>query len=102
RTCDTVVVMRKGKIAAEGEVAALRKTQGVQVDVELHIPSEAFVAAMVTRGGAIQKQLGSNYRISLNHGTPDISRVLFEAARESGAQVRGFRPASRSLEDIFL
>ena len=24
------------------------------------------------------------------------------AARESGAQVRGFRPAERSLEDIFL
>src|SRR5207245_1485371 len=33
---------------------------------------------------------------------PDPGRTLLEAARESGAQVRGFRPALRSLEDIFL
>lgn len=28
--------------------------------------------------------------------------MVFEAARESGAQVRGFQPAQRSLEDIFM
>ncbi len=31
-----------------------------------------------------------------------IGRQLFEAARESGAQVRGFRLAQRSLEDVFV
>src|SRR5262249_43185856 len=33
---------------------------------------------------------------------PDPGRSLFEAAKESGAQVPGFHPALRSLEDIFL
>src|SRR2546423_1710196 len=67
RTCDTVVVMRQGKIAAEGEVAALRKTTGVQVDVELQLPPEPFVAAMIKRGGEGQKHLRTNHPIALDH-----------------------------------
>src|ERR1041385_8768273 len=35
RTCDQVVVMQRGKIATQGAVADLRKTEGVQVEVEL-------------------------------------------------------------------
>src|ERR1041385_780845 len=63
RTCDNVIVMRKGKIAAEGAVSDLQKTEGVQVDVELHLTSEPFARAMQQRGAEVMKQLGSNYRL---------------------------------------
>src|SRR5258706_2496188 len=75
RTCDNVVVMRKGKIAAEGAVADLRKTEGVQVDVELHLSSEPIALAMQNRGAEVLRQLGSHYRMRLMDGEARLSRV---------------------------
>jgi len=57
---------------------------------------------MLRRGGTLVRRIGSQYRLLLTVGTADAGRTLLEAARESGAQVREFYPASRSLEDIFL
>jgi ABC-2 type transport system ATP-binding protein len=104
RTCDTVIVMRAGRIATQGEVAALRQTAGVQVDVELRFPEEVeeFGAALLRRGAEMVPQPGVRCRVLLPNGNADAGRVLFEAAKEANAQVRGFRPALRSLEDIFL
>jgi ABC-2 type transport system ATP-binding protein len=100
RTCDNVIVMRSGKIATQGTVADLRKTVGIQVDVELKMPSEAFIGAIRKLGGDVIRDAGDRYRLSLPDG--DVGRMLFETAAASGAQVRGYRSATRSLEDIFL
>jgi ABC-2 type transport system ATP-binding protein len=104
RTCDNVVVMRKGKIAAEGSVADLRRTAGVQVDVDLRFPQEAepFMQAMEKRQVRLVSLIGTRCRIALAEEIPDPGRMIFEASRESGAQVRGYEPALRSLEDVFL
>jgi len=102
RTCDRVIVMRNGQIATQGTVAELKQVAGMQVEVELRIASDAFVDAMRARGAKLVHQLGARYRLSLPEGGRDTGRQLFEAARESGAQVRGFHPALRSLEDIFM
>lgn len=102
RTCDSVVVMQNGRVATQGEIATLRETAGAQIEVELRFPSEAFVEAMCRRGAKVIRQLGSRYRFALPPEVRDVGRALFEAAKESGAQVRGFRPAQRSLEDIFM
>ena len=102
RTCDSVIVMRGGKVATQGGVAELREMAGRQVDVELFLASEPFVQAMQSRGGEVVRHLGASYRFTLKNGDEDLGRILFEAAKDSGAQVRGFRPALRSLEDIFM
>jgi len=104
RTCDHVIVMRHGRIATEGEVAALRKTKGVQMDVELRFPQEieAFVKSMVLRQAELVSTSGTRCRVSLMENGADPGSVLFDAARESGAQIRGFQSAQRSLEDVFL
>ena len=46
--------------------------------------------------------LGGQYRLAFADGLADPGKTLFEAAVESGAQVRGFHPSARTLEDIFL
>jgi ABC-2 type transport system ATP-binding protein len=102
RTCDTVIVMRSGKVVTQGEVATLRKTAGMQIEIELQVASEPFVEAMQRRGAEILSHLGSRYRVSLDEAPPNAGKLLFEAAKESGAQIRGFQPALRSLEDVFL
>jgi ABC-2 type transport system ATP-binding protein len=102
RTCDTVIVMRGGKIATQGDIASLRNTEGIQVDVELREPSPAFVTALHRQNAEILKEAGNRYRVLLPGQSEDAGQALFRAAKESGAQVRGFQPALRSLEDIFM
>src|SRR2546423_8412096 len=43
RTCDDVIVMQRGRVATQGSVADLRRTEGVQIEVELREPSQPFV-----------------------------------------------------------
>lgn len=100
--CDHVIVMRQGQIATQGSIGSLRATDGVQVDVELHLPSESFLAAMRQRGATVLNQAGSQARLGLPNETEGIGRQLFATARETGAQIRGFHVAQRSLEDVYL
>src|SRR5256714_14831600 len=58
RTCDSVVVMRSGKVATQGSVAELREMAGRQVDVELQIASDLFVEAMQKRRAELVRQQG--------------------------------------------
>jgi ABC-2 type transport system ATP-binding protein len=101
RVCDGVVVMRSGRLAEQGDVASLRRMDVAQVDVELRLASPAFLAAMERRGAALVSEMGGHYRLRLREDG-DAGRQIFAAARESGAEIRGFRPAVRSLEDVFL
>lgn len=111
QTCDHVIVLSSGKVATEGSLESLRSTQSVQVEVELHFASEPFTNAMKTRGADILQNDGSRLRLGFSQSLAEgdnarslaqIGRELFVVARETGAQVRGFRLAHRSLEDVFI
>jgi ABC-2 type transport system ATP-binding protein len=102
--CDYVIVLHGGKVATRGDIDVLRAMDSVQVDVELQIAGEAFVAALKKRGVNTLRQTGHTYRVEIPTAgaKADVGRLLFEAGREAGAQVRGFRPALRSLDDVFI
>lgn len=131
RTCDHVIVMKGGAVVTQGTIAALREVSGSQVDVELREPSEVFLAACRMHGLTIQSAIGPRVRLTFPQvESPQVERsegreigtsgpsdlrtfvphrssfsvaaTLFALARDSGAQIRGFRPAQRSLEDVFL
>lgn len=109
RTCDAVIVMKGGQVVTQGPVNALRETVGVQMEVSLREFSPPFVASMARRGGEVSHQQGSELRFLFADVRSDdkdaprrLARVIWEAAEESKAQVRGFRAAQRSLEDVFL
>jgi ABC-2 type transport system ATP-binding protein len=124
RTCDRVIMMRSGAIVTQGELSILRATGGTHVDVELREASPDFLAGVERHGAKLLSALGSHYRLELpsvaapgsrlpapgesmsSHpgaGTEaPFGRLLFQIARETGAQLRGFRFAQRSLEEIFL
>lgn len=102
RTCDSVIVMQGGRIAAQGTLSALQEMQGTQMDIELGLPCAAFLAELQQRGVTVVHGEGTTWRLALPDGTVDPGRELFLAARASGAQIRSFSPAVRSLEDIFM
>lgn len=102
RTCDSVIVMRRGEVVRQGPIAQLKQTGGVQYDVELRVFTQAFVAAMAAHGAALVHQQGSTCRFDIPESLTQPHALIFSAAVGSGAQVRGFRPAERSLEDVFM
>ncbi len=103
KTCDEVIVMRRGEVVAQGPISQLKQTGGFQVEVDFRTWSETFVAALRAKGGEEVWRQGTTARFLFDtEPSEPVGGLIFAVARESGAQVRGFRPAVRSLEDIFL
>jgi len=103
RTADRVIVMTGGTLRAQGLIKDLKQIEGRPVDVELREDCPAWLEAVVKKGAALlATPARSTYRIQLD-GTPeDAARLAMQTAVETGAQVRGFRVAERTLEDAFL
>jgi len=101
RTCDAVIVVRSGQVVRQGPLAELSRTAQAEYELDLLAYSPSFTEAVARRGGRLLSSEGSRLRFTL---PPDAAagRLFFEAARETGAQVRGFRPAQRRLEDVFM
>lgn len=102
RTCDVVLVMRQGRLVMQGEVEALRQVEGCQMDVELRFSSPEFCLAVEAAGGSVVSSVGSSIRIRLSDRPEQAGHHILRMAKECGAEVRGYRPALRSLEDVFL
>jgi ABC-2 type transport system ATP-binding protein len=100
-TCDHVVVMDKGRVAAHGPIAALKQPRGqvFELRVKLAGEPERFVAQL--------RQAG----LECHETDEDVMRVfvpgeggardLFALAAAAGAQVRHLRPSVPTLEDVF-
>jgi ABC-2 type transport system ATP-binding protein len=102
RTCDFVIVMQGGKVRTQESVSGIKKVSAIQFEVELKEASESFVASVERAGGALISSLSSFYRLEFSDASGSPARLLFQCARESGAQIRLLRPAEKSLEEAFI
>jgi ABC-2 type transport system ATP-binding protein len=95
-----------GAVQLGAAPAPPREAARLQLDIELREPSPRFAAAVGARGGSVTLEDGPRYRFTFPERDAGeafrVSPLLFEAAREAGAQVRRFHPARRSLEDVFM
>jgi ABC-2 type transport system ATP-binding protein len=101
-TCDHLVVIDKGAIAAAGPIAALKQPRG-----------RVFELRVKTRDGGLDRFVARLQAAGLEcHATDeDVMRVfvpgeegarrLFVVAASEGAQVRHLRPSVPTLEDVF-
>lgn len=102
RTCDQVVVVFRGRLQAQGLIKDLKRIEGAPVDIELREPNGAFLNALLMAKANLLYSEDYRYRIQAL-GTPEeVAKLVFSAARQSGAQVRGIKLAERSLEEAFL
>lgn len=102
RTCDEVVVVVQGRLRAAGAIKDLKRIEGAPVDVELLEPSAAFVNAATMAGAQLLESNRHGYRFYIEAGPEESTRLLFEAALKTGAEIRGLKVAERSLEEAFL
>lgn len=102
RTCDEVIVIMNGTLRAQGQIKELKQIEGQPVDVELRESSAVFASAVTAGGMQIMEIRPRVYRILASGRQEETGKKLFDAARASGAQIRGMRTAERSLEEVFL
>lgn len=102
RVCDRVIVVMKGQLRAQGTIKELKSLEGRPIDVELRENSPTFVTALQSKGIMVMPPKRTTYRIQMPGIPEEVAKVVYQTARETGAQVRGFVVAERSLEDAFL
>ena len=100
-TCDHVVVMDKGRIAAQGPIAALKQSRGRVYEVRVKGPG-VFIDRL--RAAGLECHVGEDEMMRVfvpgdqdEHG----ARQIFALAAADGVQVRHLKPSLSTLEDVF-
>jgi ABC-2 type transport system ATP-binding protein len=102
--CDHVVVMDKGRVVAQGPIAALKQPPGRVYELRVRVPggaasADAFVERLRAGGFACHPADSDLMRVFVpEEGGP---RALFALAAAEGVQVRHLRPSVPTLEDVF-
>ncbi len=103
-TCDDVVVLDKGRVAASGPIQALKGPPGRVFDVRVKGDIAAFAARVRADGLECHESDEDVMRVFVpgeGAGPGDDQRRICRLAREVDAQVRHLRPSLPTLEDVF-
>jgi ABC-2 type transport system ATP-binding protein len=98
-TCDTVVVMDQGRIAAQGPINDLKGPSGRVYEVRAKSGTADLVARLETAGMACHATDEDVMRVFVPEGR--ALQDLFAVAASAGIQLRHVRPSVPTLEDVF-
>jgi ABC-2 type transport system ATP-binding protein len=100
-TCDHVVVLDKGRVAAAGPIEALKQPRGRVYELRVKAAGDVdpFLETLRTAGLECHATEEDVMRVFVpgDGGAHDIFRL----AAGAGVQVRHLRPSVPSLEDVF-
>ncbi|HEX6324183.1 MAG TPA: ABC transporter ATP-binding protein [Vicinamibacterales bacterium] len=101
-TCDHVVVMDKGRVAAHGSIEDLKGPSGRVYEVRIKGDLQQFIAALESQGIECHETDEDIMRVFVPAGHPaGEANRLFQLATTQGVQVRHLRPSLPTLEDVF-
>jgi ABC-2 type transport system ATP-binding protein len=99
-TCDDVVVIDKGRIAASGPIAALKQPRGQVFELRVKAPDfQVFVDRLAAAGLDCHAAHDDMLRVFVPGQKG--AQELFRIAAAEHAQVRHLRPSAPTLEDVF-
>jgi ABC-2 type transport system ATP-binding protein len=100
-TCDSVVVMDKGRIAAAGPIAALKQPRGrvYELRVKTGLELEEFFDRL--RAAGLECHATDEDVVRVFVPGEGGAQQLFAIAAAAQAQVRHLRPSVPTLEDVF-
>jgi ABC-2 type transport system ATP-binding protein len=97
--CSSVVILNRGKVAAEGRLEDLRATDVSLYELRIKGDEEAFRKDLKSVGCRV---IETEDRLIKVYMPADMNRMeIFRAASRTGAQVRSFVKSQTSLEDLF-
>jgi len=98
-TCSYVVILNKGRIAAQGAIEALKEIQYSLYEIRTRGETDGFLEALRAKGCRVEETEDELLKIYM---PPDLSRnEIFRAAAEKSVQIRHFIKSRTSLEDLF-
>jgi len=102
-TCDHVVVVDKGTIAAAGPIEALKGPRGRVYEMRIKGDTPAFIEVLRAAGHECHDTDEDVMRVFVPGTTADAegTQALFALAAREGVQVRHLRPSVPTLEDVF-
>jgi ABC-2 type transport system ATP-binding protein len=102
RVCDEVIVVVGGRLRAKGPMRELRKIEGHPVDIEVREPNSHFIEKLQAAGVALLESRPYIYRVQIPGSPEQLAPLALATAKATGAQIRGFKLAERTLEEAFL
>jgi ABC-2 type transport system ATP-binding protein len=98
-TCSHVVILNKGKVAAQGELEALKEIQFSLYELRTKGETVGFLKALKEKGCRIEETEDELMKIYM---PADLSRSeIFRTAALENVQIRYFIKSRTSLEDLF-
>jgi ABC-2 type transport system ATP-binding protein len=100
-TCDHVVMLNQGRVAADGPIAALKQSKGQVFELRVKAPDgvDAFVASLRAAGLDCHDADADAIHVFVPEGSG--AREVFALAAAAHVQVRHLRPSAPTLEDVF-
>jgi ABC-2 type transport system ATP-binding protein len=100
-TCERVVVVDKGSVAAAGPIDALKGPAGRVYEVRIKGDSAAFISVVRGEGYECHDTDEDVMRVFVPGTSEEGARILFRLAAREGVQLRHLRPSVPTLEDVF-
>ena len=100
-TCDRVVVIDKGSVAAAGPIDTLKGPAGRVYEVRIKGDSARFIGTLRGEGYECHDTEDDVMRVFVPGTTDEGARVLFGLAARERVQLRHLRPSVPTLEDVF-
>jgi ABC-2 type transport system ATP-binding protein len=102
--CDRVIIVLRGNIALDAELADLRRSRRLLLNVDKPLGSTKFLAEIRGVNGVKeypQHDDGCSYLIGLEHDDPSATSAVAKAVLAKGHQIYALHPERRCLETIF-
>ncbi len=98
--CNRVAIIQLGKIAYEGEIAALKRSAGASYSLSTTADDRAVEVARAQRG--IENVRLHQGQVWFNAGGEDAVAELSQALVEAGALIVSLTPQTATLEQLFF
>ena len=103
-TCDHVIVMDKGQIAAQGPIEELKGPAGRVFELRIKGNLPAFIDVLRAAGMECHSTEADVMRVFVPRSADGVDRdqrAIFTLAAQHAVQVRHLRPSIPTLEDVF-
>jgi ABC-2 type transport system ATP-binding protein len=100
-TCDEVIVLDKGKVAAQGPIQTLKQPRGELYELRVKSTGEARLFFDRLQAAGLECHATDEDVVRVFVPGADGARAIFSIAAAERVQVRHLRPSVPTLEDVF-